>query len=536
MSGHLDSAKHHGSVSPVHIGVILLAAALPRVWAAIFDQGIFWPDEIFQSLEQAHRFAFGYGFVSWEFQDGARSWLFPGALGLFWKLLAWLGVRGAPALVVSAKLVMVTVALVGIYASMRVGEKLAGAEGAVLSGVLAALFPPSIVYGSRCMTEMASGPVIVVAVLLALDSKRWKLVLAGCMAALAIFLRYQNGLITVGLLGWLVAERRRSDALAYAVGAAVTVLAGGVLDLFTWGAPFHSFSTYVLTYVRDNLAQGKSGNFGVEPLDYFVAVAWSAAGVSVLAVAIGLCACAKRATGLLVVVLLYVLAHSLVPHKEYRFIMPIVPLMLALGGAGLALLIARFLPMRPAVARAASKRASRARSQRHERNAHRQERTQTQPAPSGVRTTIWVVAGVLAAAMGWQTTHASFEDFGQRRRPLSGSAPLWHRREAVNRLLWAAGKQPDLCGLALIDYGPIWTGGYTYLHRDVPILWDVSIGAVAKPGLGAIGASTNYVLTRAEVKLPEEYSTILTIDEAKLARRAGSCAAPPDSFTRLFPK
>ena len=63
---------------------ILTIAALPRIWAAVFDQGVFWPDEIFQSTEPAHTFAFGYGYVAWEFQDGARSWLFPGAIGLWW--------------------------------------------------------------------------------------------------------------------------------------------------------------------------------------------------------------------------------------------------------------------------------------------------------------------------------------------------------------------------------------------------------------------------------------------------------------------
>ena len=31
---------------------VLLIAALPRAGIAIWSQGIFWPDEIFQSLEQ----------------------------------------------------------------------------------------------------------------------------------------------------------------------------------------------------------------------------------------------------------------------------------------------------------------------------------------------------------------------------------------------------------------------------------------------------------------------------------------------------
>ena len=101
------------SAGAARIGAILAIAAVPRIWAAVRDQGIFWPDEIFQSTEQAHRFAFGYGFVSWEFQEGARSWLFPGLLGLFWKGVAALGFGTAPALMISVKLLMAALGLAG---------------------------------------------------------------------------------------------------------------------------------------------------------------------------------------------------------------------------------------------------------------------------------------------------------------------------------------------------------------------------------------------------------------------------------------
>jgi phosphatidylinositol glycan class B len=522
-----DSARR------VRFGIILVVAALPRIWAAVWDQGIFWPDEIFQTLEQAHRFAFGYGFVPWEFQDGARSWLFPGVLGLWWKLLALVGVNDAPTLVMSAKLAMVALALVGLYASMRIAEKLGGAEAAVLCGALAAVFPPSIVYGSRCMTEMASAPLCVIAVLLVLDTNRWKLALGGCLAALAIYLRFQNGIITVALLGWLLAQRRGSDALYYAAGALVIGLAGGVLDLFTWGAPFHSLATYV----RFNLIEGRSADFGVEPFTYYLEVFWSALGVSIFAVAIGLWESVRRATGLVVIVLLYVFAHMLVAHKEFRFIMPVVPLMLALSGVGLAVFIGRFLGTSTVGRAAASPRMSRAHRRRDQRRrGAAMESGERDTTPSHVRTTIWVVAGVLAVAMGWRTARASFEDFGQRRAPFAGTQPLWHTQEATNRLLWVASERPDLCGLALVGYGPVWTGGYAYLHRDVPIVWATPSEALANPGLGTIGATTNYVLTRAEIPLPQEYAIVETIGDAKLARRSGSCVAPPDSYTRRLPK
>ena len=131
----LPAAKQRKMVTPTSIGArddgasaldwrlvatILVAAAVPRVVLAVEDQGIFWPDEIYQSLEQAHRAVFGYGFTPWEFRDGARSWLFPGALALLWKVAATVGVRSGIVLVLLAKLTMVAVALVGLYATIRI--------------------------------------------------------------------------------------------------------------------------------------------------------------------------------------------------------------------------------------------------------------------------------------------------------------------------------------------------------------------------------------------------------------------------------
>src|SRR5260370_9846149 len=55
----------------------LLAGAVLRAWLSFHDDGIYWPDEIYQSLEPAHRLVFGYGLIAWEFVQGARSWALP---------------------------------------------------------------------------------------------------------------------------------------------------------------------------------------------------------------------------------------------------------------------------------------------------------------------------------------------------------------------------------------------------------------------------------------------------------------------------
>ena len=80
----------------IAIGISILAA-LPRLWAAWFDQGVFWPDEIFQSVEQAHRLVFGYGITPWEFRKGARSWVFPGMVAIVLKAGALFGLDSGQA-------------------------------------------------------------------------------------------------------------------------------------------------------------------------------------------------------------------------------------------------------------------------------------------------------------------------------------------------------------------------------------------------------------------------------------------------------
>src|SRR6202163_1083038 len=69
--------------------ILLALAMLVRLAAIIAFPSLHHPDENFQLFEQAHRFAFGYGVVPWEFRDGIRSPVLPYTLAA----LFWLGER-----------------------------------------------------------------------------------------------------------------------------------------------------------------------------------------------------------------------------------------------------------------------------------------------------------------------------------------------------------------------------------------------------------------------------------------------------------
>jgi len=463
-------------------GVVLLLAALPRLWAAWFDHGVFWPDEIYQSLEQAHRLVFGYGVVPWEFVRGARSWVFPGTIAGLLKLGSLLGLSSGQSLVLLVKTSMALVSLAGVYLAMRLARALAGNVAALITALFAGFFAASILLGSRCLAETVSGPVVMGMVLIAARPGRNAQLLAGAVAGLAIYLRYQNGLISVGLLAILVTDRRFRDAIYYACACGVVGVLGGLLDWITWGQPFHAFKMYLWF----NLYKS-ADKFGAYPFGYYAEVAWNISGPALIVVGVGFILGARLAPKLVALVAGYVLIHSFVPHKELRFLMPVVPLALALSGAGLA-------------------------------DAARRLR--------GGNTIAVLLAVGSAAWMGFAATQLTWEKLGFPSD--RGARSPWHSGEGINRLLWELGGREDVCGVIVSGESFGWIGGYSYFHRDVDMFPGEGAGEAER-------ASANYWIAPASDVAPAPYRVVTTEREFALLRRDGACAEPPAGYQRRLP-
>jgi hypothetical protein len=459
---------------------VLVVACIPRLWAAWVDQGVFWPDEIFQGPEQAHRAVFGFGIVPWEFRLGARSWVFPGLLAVILKLGTLTGLTSGHSLVLLLKTSMALISLVGLYLAMRLAYQLAGPEAALLGGVFAAFFPVSILLSSRAYSEMVSAPLVLACVLLSQGTGKRRQLFSGALAGLAICIRYQNGLIACALLAILASERRFKDAFWFAVGAGSIGMLGGLLDWLTWGAPFAAFKKYLFFNLK------KSGDkFGRYPVLFYFSVAWSAVGPTVVLLIAGLVWSARLAPKLFLIVIGYVLVHSAIPHKEFRFIMPVVPLGLALSAAGIVAAV---------------------RSRRFASSA------------------VMIVAVLSAAAMGYQTTQLTWTKLGFPSD--RGARSPWHSAEGINRLLWEAGTRRDNCGLMVTGESYGWIGGYTYFHRDVNLY----------PGTSeAEQRAANYLIAPQSSLPLTGYRVVANAREFSLLKRAGSCDAPPSDYRRELP-
>ncbi|HXQ49796.1 MAG TPA: hypothetical protein VN802_01775 [Stellaceae bacterium] len=383
------------------------------------------PDEVFQYLDQGHRLAFGSGVVPWEFFDGIRSWLLPGILAGIMKLCAM--VSADPRVYLDAiRLAASAASLTVVYVGFRLAYLRDGMMAALVTGALCAVWFDAVFFAPSVMTEVLAAYCAMAAVWLAerrgARDTGHTMALAGALLGLAFSLRFHMAPTLLVIALWhcrLEWRRRWLPLLLGALGIVVPVL--GVLDFLTWGSPFQSVW---LNFVR-NVPQGVSTAIQSDPgMDYFALIHayWTFAALPFLVLApLG----ALRAPLLAIAAAATLATLSLFGHKEYRFIcfaLMAAPILVGLGGVR----VLQLLDGRLGEARRIAVRAG----------------------------FVLVVAAV--------SVYAWSDGFlGVQRGHMSGNLEAF----------LAASRQPELCGLGILDIDWAATGGYSFLNHDVPIYY-----------------------------------------------------------------
>ena len=311
-----------------HLPTALALAFAARAAVALSGDFVLHPDEIMQYLEPAHRLVFGNGVTYWEYFYGARSWILPGAVAGILKLLDVVGL-GEPRWYVGAvKLTFCAISLAipaGMYyfARRHFGE--ASARAALVAG---AFWYELVGFGHKAMAEfIATVPLVALLALCArpgMDDTRtlWQ---AAFLATIAAAIRMQYAPLALLLLGIVFLRTGKKPMLA--VAAVGIFFAVGIFDGLTWDAGlFHSY----ITNLRYNLIRAPF-RAGESPVHQFLVwLTLASAGLSVLCVAASLRQ-PRRYGLLLTLTTLALLLHSLQAHKEYRFVIVVVPLWLLIG-------------------------------------------------------------------------------------------------------------------------------------------------------------------------------------------------------------
>ena len=248
-------------------------------------------------------------------------------------------------------------------------------------------------------------------------------------------------------------------------GLLMPIVAFGLVDAITWSYPFQS----LLRYLWVTFAENKSAFFGTEPWYwYLLQVAVRFLPLFLLAL-VGV----RRSPFLGWVVLIVLASHSLIPHKELRFMYPVMPMVITLAALGFVEFAEDFNTWGKAFL---SSRAI-------------------------------MIAGLVFCIV----TSALFAWRSPRWTHLSGGLI------AMDRL----SQDSSVCGVGLYNLWWVNSGGYSHLHRNVPIILlrrEAELESQA-PGFNAL--VTGGTLTDQNVG----FKSAGCWNGVCLYRRAGSCIA-----------
>ncbi len=367
-------------------------------------------DEVFQYLEQAHRLVFGYGVVPWEYHYGIRSWLVPTMLSWPMAVGAWLW-PGTNAYLIVPRLCLCGLSLGSVMGAYALGRRLSPLHGWA-AALAAAFWPEFMLFGGQALTDAIAIPFALGAAAL-LQSRRthWTLLMAGASLAFAGAVRFPYvpafAVLAVLSLGW-----RWRDGCWFGLGVLLALALASIPDVAMGRPPYG----WVLANWHQNVGADHASGYGAEgPFFYanLLVAAWSIWFVPMLWLAwLG----GQRYPALLAMAATNIAVHSFIAHKEYRFILLSTMTIVILAAIGTIDVVkrkpGRFWRISLAVG--------------------------------------WVAAAITCSAMPAQRQ-------------------AWARQVSGNRAFAAIGYDTRTCGVAMWELWWTTAGGYTYLHRRVPL-------------------------------------------------------------------
>lgn len=459
----------------------ILAVAFVLRLIASFPPSMHHPDEIFQYLEPAHRLAFGQGIATWEYRYGMRGWLLPTLLS--WPMMLGQAIApGGKLYLVLPRVLMALASLAIPVASFAIGRRRSPAHGFVAMSVTGIWFE-TVYFAAHTLSEEASVILFLPAAALILSKgprTAQRHAAAGVLFGLAVAMRFQNAPAIALFVAMTCARDWRGRWLPLIIGGALGLGLSGAADLAQGMTPF----SWIVANVTQNVVHDRAADYGTKgPAFYLGAIAlywlWlTPAMLWAMRPAI------RGNRALFAAALLNIALLSVIGHKEYRFILLSTTILVLLAALGSVDLVVAWC----------------ARTGRPARQ--------------------WLALLVLCWAAGSASLAAGPTMAGQ-----------WRAHDPELGLVAEAGRLPKLCGLAF-DRLKFWqVGGYTYLHRAVPLYSTapVSGDAIDPRDLPHAAAAFDTIITRADAvdAMPRGYARMAcrggSGDRLCLLQRPGGC-------------
>jgi len=478
-----DRPNRRVSVDAIAAAAVFGVAIAARLLPVFVFPGINHPDEVFQTVEQAHRLVFGTGLVPWEFVYGTRSWVLPGALAGLMIFASAFG-DGPDYYMPMIGVALAAFGAVSALCAFLWGRRFFGTAGGVIAGTLTAVWIDAVYFGPRTLSDAVAAHILVIALYASTPDRRMlvtrrRAMAAGALLILAGSLRVQlmPAIGVIGLWQLLTAFRRRWLAF---IGSGLSIgLLYGAVDALTWNYPFEA----LWRNVAANLYYDVQTLYGVMPWHWYLRTLleyWGGLG----AVMLPLCLIgAVRLPQPFVAALLIAATYSIFGHKEFRFVYPAILLAIIVSGVGLAQLVSLIV--------------------------------------DDLYNKGWTRHRASVAACGTALGAMVLAQFSLA----VGSKP-YHDLWTSGRDMLIAGRYvarlKSVCGIGVLD--DIWfvTAGYASFHHAVPLYW-----ATPEAPLDPDSATFNTVVYDYGKPVGAGYITRACFGGSCVAQRQGDCSPVP---------
>jgi len=320
---------------------ILLVGLLIRLLSVVYSKGFGMVDDHFVVVKPAQKLLDGtdVGFWYLDKSDGRafskRSVLYPGFV--YWQFYALeaVGITNPQTKMLFVRLLHALYNLLVPLFGFLIARRLAGERAARIAGLMLALYWWMPILSVRNLNEVVSMPLVMFAGWMGLqtlkESRKWHWpLLLGLALGLAFSVRFQNLFFAGGVGLALLWYRQWRAILWFSLGVVVPiVVVHGLVEGFVFGYPLFG---KVMRYIEYNLTNSNSYVNG-QWYNYVLLIS----GILVPPISIFLWAgFIKMRKHLILVlpVLLFLVFHSMFPSKQERFILPMIPLFIAIGVAG----------------------------------------------------------------------------------------------------------------------------------------------------------------------------------------------------------
>lgn len=301
-------------------------------------QTSFVPDEYWQSLEISHHMVFNYGYLTWEWKEGIRGYSYPLLFAVVYKILHWINYDSVLLLMWLPRVLQT---LLAAFADVKFFQLMRNLENSETAKWMFICHLSSW-FTWYCCTRTMSNSMETTLSTLALcyfplpGSKSQSSGKYLTLVALAVLVRPTAVIAWFPLLiyrFWQADNKVNLITHYYAPIGTLTIVISTIIDCIFYG----KWTFVQFNFMKLNIFHGVADFYGSHPWHWYFTQGFPAVIGPHLPLFLHGCALGFRRYKMLLFAIVWTLTvYSLLPHKEFRFIYPVLPFCVIFCGISLA--------------------------------------------------------------------------------------------------------------------------------------------------------------------------------------------------------